>query len=198
MTKSRLNPKIDVFLKGAKKWRKEIEKLRRIILACHLTEEFKWGKPCYMYQTSNVVITLPLKDYCSLLFCKGALLKDPHGLLIKAGENTQAARQIRLTSLHQIEEKEPILKEYIHQAIEVEKAGLQVTYKKITEFVVPEELQMKLDQVPALKKAFGALTPGRQRGYLIYISAAKQSATRESRVRKCMPQILKGKGLNDR
>jgi uncharacterized protein YdeI (YjbR/CyaY-like superfamily) len=192
-----MNPKIDAYLSKAKKWRKEMEKLRRILLGCQLTEELKWGKPCYTFQTSNVVIILPLKEYCALLFCKGALLKDAHGILVKAGENTQAARQIRFTHLREIVERETILKTYIQQAIEVERAGLEVVYKKISEFKVPEELQRKLDEVPALKTAFTALTPGRQRGYLLYFSAAKQSKTRESRVEKCMPQILKGKGLND-
>ena len=197
MTKSRMNPKVDGYLNKSKKWQKELAKLRRILLGCQLTEELKWGKPCYTFQTSNVVIILPLKEYCTLLFCKGALLKDVHGLLVKAGENTQAARQIRFTHLREIVERESILKGYIQQAIEVGKAGLKVNYKKITEFKVPEELQKKLDQIPALKTAFKALTPGRQRGYLLYFSAAKQSTTRESRVEKCMPQILKGKGLND-
>jgi uncharacterized protein YdeI (YjbR/CyaY-like superfamily) len=138
-----------------------------------------------------------LKEYCALLFCNGALLKDTHGILVKAGENTQAARHIRFTHPRDIVERETILKTYIQQAIEVEKAGLKVTYKKITEFKVPEELQKKLDEIPALKTAFKALTPGRQRGYLLYFSAAKQSKSRESRVEKCRPQILKGKGLND-
>jgi uncharacterized protein YdeI (YjbR/CyaY-like superfamily) len=193
-----MNPKVDVYLSNAKKWRKEMEKLRRILLGCQLTEELKWGKPCYTFQTSNVVVILPLKEYVALLFCKGALLKDVHGILVKAGENTQAARHIRFTHLREIVEKETILKAYIQQAIEAEKAGLKVNYKKITEFKVPEELQKKLDEIPALKTAFKALTPGRQRGYLLYFSAAKQSKTRESRVEKCMPQILKGKGLNDR
>ena len=192
-----MNPKVDVYLSKAQKWRKEIEKLRRILLGCDLTEELKWGKPCYTFQTSNVVILLPLKEYCALLFCKGALLKDTHGILVKAGENTQAARQIRFTNLREIVERETILKNYIQQAVEAEKAGLKVNYKKITEFKVPEELQKKLDDIAALKIAFKALTPGRQRGYLLYFSAAKQSTTRESRVEKCMPQILKGKGLND-
>jgi len=198
MTKNRTNPKVDAYLNKAKKWRKEMEKLRRIFLGCRLTEELKWDKPCYTFQESNVVVLLPLKEYCALLFCKGVLLKDTHGILVKAGENTQAARQMRFTHLREIVEREVILKGYIQQAIEVEKAGLEVTYKKITEFKIPEELQKKLDQVPALKTAFKSLTPGRQRGYLIYFSAAKQSITREARVEKCMPQILKGKGLNDR
>ena len=198
MTKSRMNSKVDVYMSNAKKWRKELEKLRTIILDCQLTEELKWGKPCYTFQKSNIVIILPLKEYCALLFCKGALLNDVKGLLIKPGENTQAARQIRFTNLREIVEMETILKAYIHQAIEVEKAGLEVNYKKTTEFVIPEELQRKLDEITALKTAFAALTPGRQRGYLLYFSAAKQSKTRESRVEKCMPQILNGKGLNDR
>jgi uncharacterized protein YdeI (YjbR/CyaY-like superfamily) len=197
MARSEMNPKVDVYLSKAKKWRKEIEKLRRILLGCQLTEELKWGKPCYTFQTSNVVVILPLKEYCALLFCKGTLLKDAHGILVKAGENTQAARHIRFAHLREIVEREIILKTYIQQAIEVEKAGLEVTYKKITEFKVPEELQKKLDEIPALKTAFKALTPGRQRGYFLYFSAAKQSKTRESRVEKCIPQILKGKGLND-
>jgi uncharacterized protein YdeI (YjbR/CyaY-like superfamily) len=197
MTKSRINPKVDVYLRNAKKWRKELEKLRMIILDCQLTEELKWGKPCYTFEKSNVVILLPLKEYCALLFCKGALLNDAHGILIKPGENTQAARQIRFTNVREIVEMETILKAYIHQAIEVEKAGLEVNYKKITEFVIPEEFQNKLDEIPALKTAFAALTPGRQRGYILYFSAPKQSKTRESRVEKCKQQIPNGKGLND-
>ena len=197
MTKSGTNPKVDVYLRNAKKWQKEIGKLRTILLGCQLTEELKWGKPCYTFQENNVVIILPLKEYCVLLFCKGALLQDPQGILVRPTENTQAARQVRFTHLGEIVERAAILKSYIQQAIEVEKAGLEVTYKKITDYKVPEELQKKLDQTPALKTAFKALTPGRQRGYLIYFSAAKQSKTRESRVEKCMPQILKGKGLND-
>jgi len=192
-----MNPKVDMYLSKAKKWRKEMEKLRRILLGCQLTEDLKWDKPCYTFQASNVVVMLPLKEYCALLFCKGVLLKDTHGILVKAGENTQAARHVRFTHLQEIVERESVLKGYIRQAIEVEKAGLEVTYKKITEFDIPEELQKKLDQIPALKTAFHALTPGRQRGYLIYFSAAKQSKTREARVEKCMPQILKGKGLQD-
>jgi uncharacterized protein YdeI (YjbR/CyaY-like superfamily) len=192
-----MNPKVDVYLSTAKKWQKEIEKLRMILLGCQLTEELKWGKPCYMFQKSNVVIILPLKAYCALLFCKGTLLKDAHGILVKAGENAQAARQIRFTNLREIVEMETVLKAYIHKAIDVEKAGLEVKYKKISEFKVPEELQKKLDEVPALKTAFKALTPGRQRGYFLYFSGPKQSKTRESRVEKCMRQILNGKGLND-
>jgi uncharacterized protein YdeI (YjbR/CyaY-like superfamily) len=175
-----------------------MEKLRMILLGCQLTEELKWSKPCYTFQTGNIVIILPLKESCSLLFCKGSLLKDAHDILVRPGENSQAARQIRFTSLREIMEMEPILKAYIHQAIEVEKAGLEVTYKKITDFILPEELRKKLDAIPALKAAFAALTPGRQRGYILYFSAPKQSKTRESRVQKCIPKILNGKGLNDR
>jgi len=193
-----MNPKVDVYLGNAKKWSKELEKLRKILLGCQLTEEWKWNKPCYTFQESNVVIVLPLKEYCALLFCKGALLKDTHGILIKPGENTQAARQIRFTHLREIAGMETTLKSYVRQAIEVEKAGLEVIYKKTADFAVPEEFQKKLNKIPALKAAFKALTPGRQRGYLLYFSAPKQSKTRDSRVEKCLPQILKGKGLTDR
>ena len=192
-----MNPKVDAFLNRAKKWRKELEKLRKILLGCQLTEELKWNKPCYTFQESNVVIILPLKEYCALLFCKGALLKDPEGILVKAGEHTQAARQIRFTSAHEIAESETVLKYYLHNAIAVEKAGLKVDFKKNPE-PIPEELQKKLDEIPALKTAFAALTPGRQRGYILHFSAPKQSKTRESRVEKCLQQILQGKGLNDR
>jgi uncharacterized protein YdeI (YjbR/CyaY-like superfamily) len=198
MPTSKTNPAVDRFVKSATKWRPEIEKLRAILLGCPLTEDLKWGKPCYTFQEANIVVILPLKEYCALLFAKGALLKDPHHLLIKAGENTQAARQIRLTSAQEITAKKTVLKAYIQNAIEVEKAGLEVTYKKISEYKVPDELQKQLDRNPALKKAFTALTPGRQRAYFIHISGAKQSATRESRVEKCIPQILAGKGLLDR
>ena len=198
MSKSRANPKVDAYFSEARKWQKELAKLRTILLGCQLTEELKWGKPCYSFQGSNLVIILPLKEYCALLFCKGALLKDADGILIKAGENTQAARQIRFTNVREIVEKESILKAYFHEAIEAEKAGLKVTYKKITEHKVPEELQKKLDKNRALKMAFTALTPGRQRAYFIYFAAPKQSKTREARIEKCIPQILNGKGLNDR
>ncbi len=193
-----MNPKVDVYLSNAKKWRKELEKLRMIILDCQLTEELKWGKPCYTFQKNNIVIILPLKEYCTLLFCKGALLNDANGILIKPTENTQAARQIRLTNVREIVEMETILKAYIYEAIEVEKAGLKVNYKKTSEFIIPEEFHKKLDEIPALKTAFDALTPGRQRAYILYFCAPKQSKTRESRVEKCMQQILNGKGLNDR
>ena len=168
-----------------------------ICLGCGLTEELKWGKPCYTYQTSNIVLIHGFKDYCALLFFKGALLKDPKGFLIQQTENVQAARQIRFTDVQEIVEMEPILKSYIKEAIELEKSGLEVSYKKTSEFAVPEEFRNRLDESPALKKAFDALTPGRQRGYLLYFSAAKQSKTREARVEKSVPQILNGKGLND-
>jgi len=197
MAKSRMTSEVDLYFRKAKKWQEELERLRMIILECQLTEELKWGKPCYSFQSSNIVILLPLKKYCALLFCKGALLKDDNGILIKPGEHTQAARQMRFTDVREIVEREGTVKAYINEAIEAEKAGLEVEFKKITEFIVPEELQNKLDEIPALKTAFNALTPGRQRAYMIYISAAKQSKTRASRVEKCLEQILKGKGLND-
>jgi uncharacterized protein YdeI (YjbR/CyaY-like superfamily) len=197
MTKSRMNPKIDWYFTKAKKWREESEKLRTIILDCGLIEESKWGKPCYTFQNSNIVLIHGFKDYCALLFFKGALLKDDKGILIQQTENVQAARQIRFTSVREIVRLEPILKAYIKEAVEVEKAGLTVNYKKTSEFKIPEEFQNKLDEIPALKTAFNALTPGRQRGYILYVSAPKQSKTRESRVEKCTRQILSGKGLND-
>ena len=192
-----MNPKVDVYLSKAKKWQAEFKKLRTIILACGLTEELKWGKPCYSFEKSNIVITQGFKEFCALLFCKGALLNDANGILEKPGENTQAARRIPFTNVREIVEMEPILNAYIHEAIAAEKAGLEVKFKTNPE-PIPEELQKKLDEIPALKTAFDALTPGRQRGYILYFSAPKQSKTRESGVKKCMPQIFKGKGLNDR
>jgi uncharacterized protein YdeI (YjbR/CyaY-like superfamily) len=205
MTKSRtgqvsageMNPKVDFYFTKAKTWQEESKKLRRIILGCGLTEELKWGKPCYTFQGSNIVIIQGFKEYCALLFCKGALLKDSRRILIQQTENVQAARQIRFTNALEIAEWESSVKAYIHEAIEVERAGLEVTYKKTAEFKVPEEFQNKLDGIPALKAAFDALTPGRQRGYIFYFSGAKQSQTRQARVEKCIPQILKGKGLDD-
>jgi uncharacterized protein YdeI (YjbR/CyaY-like superfamily) len=190
----KMNPKVDGYLRKAKKWQEEMTKLRRISLDSGLTEELKWGKPCYTFQTSNIVIIQGFKEFCALLFCKGALLKDPNGVLKKFG--WQAARRIPFTNVREIVEMEPILKAHICEAIEAEKAGLKVNYKKNPE-PIPEELQNKLDEIPALKAAFDALTPGRQRGYILYFSGAKQSKTRASRVKKCMPQILKGEGLND-
>jgi uncharacterized protein YdeI (YjbR/CyaY-like superfamily) len=192
-----MNPKVDGYLRKAKKWQEELEKLRMIILDCQLTEELKWSKPCYTFQKSNIVIIIPLKEYCALMFCKGALLNDANGILIKPGENTQAGRWIKFTSVREIVEMETILKAYIYEAIEVEKAGLKVNFKKTAEFIIPEEFQNKLNEIPALKTAFDALTPGRQRAYILYFSAPKQSKTRESRVEKCMQQILNGKGLDD-
>jgi len=189
-----MNPKVDEYLRKAKKWQEEMKKLRRISLDCGLTEELKWGKPCYTLQNSNVVLIQGFKEFCALLFCKGALLKDRHGVLRKFG--WEAARRIPFTDVREILEMGPILRAYICEAIEAEKAGLKVNYKKKPE-PIPEELQNKLDEVPALKTAFNALTPGRQRAYILYFSAAKQSKTRESRVEKCMRQILNGRGLND-
>ena len=171
--------------------------MRRIALECGLTEELKWGKPCYTFQNTNIVLIHGFKGYCALLFFKGALLKDAKGILIQQTENVQAARQIRFTNVREIVEMEPVLKAYIREAIEVEKAGLEVKYKRTSDFEIPNEFQKKLDEIPALKDAFEALTPGRQRGYILYFSAAKQSKTRESRVEKCMQQILNGKGLDD-
>jgi uncharacterized protein YdeI (YjbR/CyaY-like superfamily) len=194
---NRMNPKVDVYLSNAKKWRKELAKLRMIFLDCQLTEELKWGKPCYTFQKRNIIVILSLKEHCALLFFKGALLNDANGILIKPGENTEAGRQMRFTNVREIVEMETILKAYIYEAIEVEKAGFKVNIKKPTELTIPEEFQNKLAEIPALKTAFDALTPGRQRSYIFYFSAPKQSKTRESRVEKCMPQILNGKGLDD-
>jgi uncharacterized protein YdeI (YjbR/CyaY-like superfamily) len=192
-----MNPKVDFFFSKAKNWHEEFEKLRVIILDCGLTEDLKWGCPCYTFQKRNIVLIHGFKEYCALLFFKGALLKDANGILIQQTKNVQAARQIRFTSVREIVKLKPILKAYINQAIEVEKAGLKVNFKKTSEFDVPEEFQNKLDEIAALKTAFNALTPGRQRAYLHYFSQPKQSKTRESRVEKCMQQILMGKGLND-
>ena len=191
------NPKTDFFFSKPTKWQDEFRKLRKIILGCGLTEELKWGKPCYTFQQSNVVLIHGFKEYCALLFMKGALLKDAKGILIQQTENVQAARQIRFTNGREIAKIEPVLRAYIKEAIEVEKAGLKMSYKKTSEFRVPDEFQNKLDANPVLRTAFDALTPGRQRGYILYFSGAKQSKTRESRVEKCIPQILKGKGLDD-
>ena len=192
-----MNPNIDGFLKKAKKWREEFEKFRLVCLDCGLTEELKWGKPCYRYQGSNIVLIHGFKEYCALLFFKGALLKDPSGILIQQTENVQAARQIRFTDVQEIVEMEPILKSYIKEAIELEKAGAKVNFKKAAEFTVPEEFKNRLAETPALKTAFQALTPGRQRAYLLYFAAPKRSKTRQSRVEKYRKQILNGKGLDD-
>ena len=196
-----MNPKVDFYFSKAKKWKKELEQLRMIVLDCGLSEELKWGVPCYTFQKSNIVLIHVFKEYCALLFFKGALLKDANKLLIQQTENVQAARQIRFTTanggIQEIVKMKAILKAYIHEAIEVEKAGLKVPLKKTKEFSIPEEFQKKLNKTPALKTAFKALTPGRQRGYLLYFSQPKQSKTRESRIEKYTQQILNGKGLND-
>ncbi len=191
------NPKVDVFLSTCDKWQKEFTKLRTIILDCNLTEELKWGVPCYTHENKNILLMHGFKDYCAILFVKGALLKDPEGILIIQTENVQAGRQVRFTNVQGIVKLEPILKAYIYEAIELEKAGVKVNYKPTAEFHMPEEFRTKLDQEPALKTAFYQLTPGRQRAYLLYFSAPKQSTTRQARVEKCVPQILNGKGLND-
>lgn len=194
---NRINPKVDAYLSRAKKWREEMGKLRSVLLDFPLDEELKWGKPCYAFQESNIVIIQPFKDYCALMFCKGALLKDAKGILVKPGENTQAGRQLRFANLREIVRMEPILKAYVQEAIAAEKAGLKVEFKAITELVYPEEFQKELDENPALKAAFEALTPGRQRAYNMYFSAPKQSKTRVSRIEKWTRPILNGKGLND-
>jgi len=197
MTTSVTNPKVDWFFDKATQWQKEYEKLRMIILECGLTEELKWGCPCYQFENRNIVLIHGFKEYCALLFFKGALLADPDGILIQQTENVQSARQIRFTSAKQIVKMERILKAYVYEAFEVERAGLQVKLKKTKDFKIPEEFQSKLDKMPALKKAFDALTPGRQRAYIFYFSQAKQSTTRMARVEKYIPQILKGKGLDN-
>jgi uncharacterized protein YdeI (YjbR/CyaY-like superfamily) len=194
---SRQNPKLDAVFRQARKWQEELKTLRKIVLDCPPTEELKWGQACYTSENKNIVLIHGFKEYCALLFFKGALLKDPKRILVQQTENVQAARQIRFTNLREIVAMEPILKAYIEEAIAAEQSGLKVKLKKTSEFKMPEEFQNKLNDVPALKKAFAALTPGRQRGYILHFSAAKQSATRASRVEKCMPAILKGKGLNE-
>ncbi|MFC4779006.1 YdeI family protein [Paenibacillus sp. GCM10023252] len=197
MTAGIKNAKIDPFFAKAKKWKDEFQLLREIVLDCDLTEDFKWMHPCYTYEDKNVVLIHGFKDYCALLFHKGALLKDPHGILVQQTENVQAARQIRFTSAEQIDEMQLMLKDYIDEAIEVEKSGLQVSFKKETEYAIPEELHNKFIEIPDLKTAFEALTPGRQKGYLLHFSGAKQAKTRESRIEKYLPHILNGKGLDD-
>jgi uncharacterized protein YdeI (YjbR/CyaY-like superfamily) len=206
---NRTNPKVDFYFSKTR-WQEEIRKLRMIVLACGLTEELKWGCPCYTHavtsvnessarssQIANIVLIIVFKEYCALLFFKGVLLTDADGILIQQTKNVQAARQIRFTNVREIVTMEKILKAYIHEAIDVEKAGLKVNFKKTTEFRIPEEFQRKLVEIRGLKTAFEALTPGRQRGYLFYFSQPKQSKTRESRIEKCTQQILSGKGLDD-
>lgn len=197
MTEGSMNPKVDFFFEKAKKWQQEFEKLRDIILDCGLTEKLKWGQPCYTLQKSNIVLMHGFNDYCALLFMKGALLSDPNKILIQQTENVQSARQIRFTEVRQIKKLEPVIKAYVYEAIEVEKAGLKVKLKKPEDFPVPEEFQKKLNKMPALKKAFYGLTPGRQKGYLFYFGSAKQSTTREARVEKYLKKILSGKGMED-
>jgi uncharacterized protein YdeI (YjbR/CyaY-like superfamily) len=194
---NKMNPKVDFYFNKGKKWQQELEKLRMIVLDCGLTEELKWGVPCYRFQESNIVLIHVFKDYCALLFFKGALLSDPNDILIQQTKNVQSARQIRFSNVQEIVQMRAILKAYIFEAIEVEKAGLKVNFKKISEFIIPEELQNKLDKFPALKAAFDGLSPGRQKAYIFYFSAPKLTKTRQSRVEKCRQQILDGRGLND-
>ena len=192
-----MNPKVDFYFSKAKSWQAALEQLRMIVLDCGLTEELKWGVPSYTFQKANIVLIHVFKEYCAVLFFKGALLHDANGILVQQTKNVQAARQVRFTDVREIVKMKTILKAYIYEAIEVEKAGLKVNLKKTAEFNMPEEFQKQLDKKPVLKKAFEALTPGRQRGYILHFAAPKQSKTRESRVEKCMQQILEGKGLND-
>jgi uncharacterized protein YdeI (YjbR/CyaY-like superfamily) len=192
-----MNPKVDFFFNKASKWQAEYEQLRKIVLDCKLTEELKWGCPCYTFEGNNVVLIHGFKDYCALLFMKGVLMKDAKGILIQQTENVQAARQIRFTNLNEIVKSKATLKVYIQEAIAIEKAGLKVELKKPTEFKMAEEFKQVLNEMPDVKKAFEALTPGRQRAYLLHFSQPKQSKTREARVEKSIPQILKGKGLDD-
>lgn len=192
-----MNPKVDAYLGRVEKWKEEFEELRAIALSCGLDEEFKWGNPCYAVNGGNVVLMHGFKEYCALLFFKGALMKDPKGILIIQSENVQAARQVRFTKFSDIVKLKTTLKAYIREAMEIEKAGLKVALKKTSEFKMPDEFKKKLKDKPALKAAFEKLTPGRQRAYLLHFSSAKQSQTREARIEKCMPQIMKGKGLND-
>lgn len=191
------NPRVDFYFNRESKWQKEIELLRKIILDCGLDEALKWGSPCYTFQHTNIVLIHEFKDYCALLFFKGALMSDPNGILIQQTKNVQSARQIRFTNAKEISKLKTALKAYVYEAIEVEKAGMTVKLKKTKEFDMPEEFEKRLNKSAALKKAFYALTPGRQRGYLLYFSQAKQTQTRESRIDKYRQHILDGKGLND-
>jgi len=198
MLNSKTNPKVDEFLSKAKTWQEEYKILRNIILECELTEEFKWMHPCYTLNDKNVVLIHGFKEYVALLFHKGALIKDPQGILVQQTENVQAARQIRFTTAQQIIDMEAVIKTYIKDAIAIEEAGLEVELKKNEEYSVPEELQTKFAEIPALKSAFEELTPGRQRAYLLHFSQAKQAKTRAARVEKYVQHILDGKGLNDK
>jgi uncharacterized protein YdeI (YjbR/CyaY-like superfamily) len=197
MTSNKANPKVDAFIADAKRWRAELTMLRAILLDSELSEEFKWGGPCYTLQGKNVAIINGLKESCALAFFKGALLKDVHGVLTRPGQHTQAARWFKFASVREIVEMRSILKAYIREAIEVEESGLKLKLRKTSDLKFPEELQTMLDEFPDFKTAFERLTPGRQRAYIYHFSAPKQSKTRESRVQKCMPQILQGKGLLD-
>lgn len=191
------NPKVDWFFNKATPWQKEYKKLRAIVLSCGLVEELKWGCPCYTHEGSNIVLIHGFKTYCALLFHKGALLKDTKKLLIQQTENVQSARQIRFTHIDEITDNEKVLRAYIKEAIKVEAAGTKVEFKKVSEFKMPTEFKRVLDTTPSLKKAFESLTPGRQRGYLLHFSSAKQAKTREARIEKYVPYIMKGKGLDD-
>jgi uncharacterized protein YdeI (YjbR/CyaY-like superfamily) len=192
-----MNPKVNAFLRSQKKWRAEFEKLRDILLDCDLTEELKWGQPCYTLDGKNIILMHGFKEYCAVLFPKGALLKDAKNILIQQTENVQAARQVRFTKLQEVTKLEKTLKAYVREAIEVERAGLKVPFKKTEDYEMPEELKSRLQGDPALKRAFFALTPGRQRGYIYFFSQAKQSKTREARVEKFVPKILDGLGMDD-
>jgi len=192
-----MNPRVDFYFNKANNWQKEIMQLRQIALDCGLTEELKWGCPCYTFDKANIVLIHVFKEYCAFLFFIGALLANADGLLIQQTKNVQAARQIRFTHINQITEQSAIIKAHIYEAIEVEKAGLKVELKKTTSYPIPEEFQQKLDTMPALAKAFTALTPGRQRAYLLYFASPKQAKTREQRIEKYEQQIRNGKGLND-
>lgn len=193
-----MNPKVDFYFTKDRKWQQEIEGLRKIVLDCGLTEELKWGVPCYSHNNKNIGLIHVFKEYCALLFFKGALLNDADGILIQQTKNTQATRQIRFTDRKEILAMAASLKAYIFEAIEVERSGLNVKFKKTSEYEVPDEFKLKLKAMPALKTAFDGLTPGRKRAYILYFSAAKQSQTRAARIEKCMQQIFDGKGLDGR
>ena len=197
MPQPKTNPNVDAFIANAKTWRQELKQLRAILLDSELTEDFKWSQPCYTFQGKNVIILGPMKDSCAFAFFKGALLKDPHGVLTRPGQHSQSTRWIKFTSVREITEMKSILKAYIREAIQIQKSGLKVKLKKTSDLKLPEEFQIMLDEFPEVKQAFEALTPGRQRAYIYHFSAPKQSKTREARIQKFMPHILKGKGLMD-
>ncbi|WP_367754609.1 DUF1801 domain-containing protein [Flavobacterium sp. WC2430] len=192
-----MNPKVDDFINNAKKWQPEMEQLRKLLLDCGLTEEFKWRTPCYSFQGNNIALIASFKAFCAISFLKGSLLQDANGILIQPGENSQAVRFLKFTNVHEIEQLKPIIKNYIYEAIEVEKAGLKVAFKSNKELELVDELKAILDKNLALKTAFESLTPGRQRAYNLFFEAAKQSKTRETRIEKYIPRILDGKGIND-